>query len=160
MSNGVNRAIIVGTVGRDPELRTTNSGTSVTTISIATNEKRKGEDVTTWHQVVCFGKTAEIACEYLAKGREVYVEGRMVHGQYEKDGQTHRKFEVIADRVVFLGRGNSGQQGNYHKPQEQSQGGNSGGWGGGQGQNQSGGWGNSGGGWGNQGGGPDPRMQF
>ena len=152
--SGVNKAIIVGRLGNDPDGGQTKSGTPTCTLSVATSHKNNGEEITTWHRIKCFGKTAEACMQYLSKGRQVYVEGRMNNGKYTaKDGSERYFSEVVASHVEFLGSkseaGNSGGQG--QGGQWGNQGGGS--WGGGQGGN-SGGWGGGqqqGGGWGNQG---------
>jgi len=106
----VNKAILVGNLGRDPEVRSTPSGQSVCNFSLATTEKytdRGGgqREQTEWHNIVAWGKTAELCGQYLKKGRQVYVEGRISTRQYEaKDGSGKRyRTEVVAQRVQFLG---------------------------------------------------------
>ena len=104
----VNKAILIGRLGRKPEQRTSQSGTTITTFSIATSERRKDQsgqwnEHTEWHNIVCFGRTAETAATYLDKGRQVYVEGRIQTRNYEKDGQTHYRTEVVANVLQFLG---------------------------------------------------------
>tara|TARA_R110000751_G_scaffold141048_1_gene244667 strand:+ start:764 stop:1051 length:288 start_codon:yes stop_codon:yes gene_type:complete len=81
---------------------------AMATFSIATNERKKGqdgewEDHTEWHNIVTFGKTAENCAKYLQKGRQVYIEGRIQTRNYEKDGVTHYRTEVVANNVSFLG---------------------------------------------------------
>lgn len=111
----VNKWIGIGNVGQDPELQHTSSGTAVTTISVACGERRKDEngeytDHTEWVRVVCWGRTAENVAQYLRKGREVYVEGRLQTRTYEdKEGQKRRSTEVVAHQVTFL-RGGSGER--------------------------------------------------
>ena len=106
---GVNKAIIVGRLGRDPEIRYSQQGTAVVNFSIATSEewydKASGEkkERTQWHRIVVFGKIAESCGKYLAKGRQVYVEGRLQTSSYEKDGQTHYSTDIVANTVQFLG---------------------------------------------------------
>ncbi len=106
---GVNKAILIGNLGRDPELRHTNSGAAVCNFTMATTEKwtdksgEKQED-TTWHRVVVWGKSAEHCAEYLAKGRTVYVEGRIQHREWEnKEGQKQTTTEINAQTVQFIG---------------------------------------------------------
>lgn len=105
----VNKAILVGNLGADPEARQTSSGSTVTNLRVATNERKKdasGEwvDHTEWHRVVCFGRTAENAAKYLSKGRKVYVEGRIRTSKWEdKDGRDRWTTEVICDTLHFLG---------------------------------------------------------
>lgn len=111
----VNKWIGIGNVGQDPELQHTRSGTAVTTISVACSERRKDEngeytEHTEWVRVVCWGRTAENVAQYLRKGREVYVEGRLQTRTYEdRDGQKRKATEVVAQQVTFL-RGGSGER--------------------------------------------------
>lgn len=101
----VNKVIIVGNLGADPEVRFTGSGQAVANLSIATTEKWQGGEKTEWHRVVVFGKQAEACKEYLSKGRQVYVEGRIQTRSWDdKDGNKRYTTEVIAQRVQFLGR--------------------------------------------------------
>lgn len=106
---GVNKVIIVGNLGRDPEVRFTQGGSAVCNLSVAVGERvKKGEaweDHTEWFRVVVFGKTAENAGQYLQKGRQVYVEGKLRQREYEKDGQKQRSTEVVADVLQWLGGG-------------------------------------------------------
>lgn len=99
----VNKAILVGRLGRDPESKATQSGMEVCKMSIATSRKRNGEEHTEWHRVTAFGKTAEACSRYLAKGREVYIEGRIQTTSYEKNGEKRYSTEIVADTVQFLG---------------------------------------------------------
>jgi len=110
----VNRVILVGRLGKDPEIRYSQQGTAVTNFSMATSEKYKGEEKTTWHRLVAFGKTAEIAEKYLSKGSQVYVEGKLQTRSYEKDGQTRYMTEVVANTVQFLDSKPKGDAG-YHQ---------------------------------------------
>ena len=113
---GINKAILIGNLGRDPELRYTASGTAVANFSLATTESRTNkngerEDRTEWHRVVAWGRTAELCAQYLAKGRTVYVEGRIQTREWEdKEGQKRRTTEIVANTVQFLGgpRGSGG----------------------------------------------------
>lgn len=104
----LNKALIIGRLGRDPEIRYTQAGTSVATMSIATSEKWKDKttgqmnEKTEWHRVTVFGRQAENCSQYLQKGSQVYVEGRIETSQYEKDGQTHYSTAIIANMVQFL----------------------------------------------------------
>lgn len=105
----VNKVILVGRLGRDPEGRYSQSGTAICNLSVATTRRVKNkateqwEEETEWHRVSVFGRTAESCTQYLAKGREVYVEGRLQTRSYEKDGAKRYSTEVIADVVHFLG---------------------------------------------------------
>ena len=106
----INKAILVGNLGRDPEIRYTPSGMAVANFSVATTEKWKdknsGEmkEQTEWHRIVAFGKLGEICGEYLSKGSQVYVEGRIQTRQWEKDGVTRYTTEVVARDMKMLGR--------------------------------------------------------
>ena len=113
---GVNKAIVIGNLGRDPELRYTAQGTAVANFTVATNESwtnKKGEreERTEWHRIVAWGRTAELCAQYLSKGRSVYVEGRIQTREYEdREGQKRRTTEIVANTVQFLGgRGQGGQ---------------------------------------------------
>lgn len=104
----MNKVIIVGNLGQDPELRYTQSGTAVANINVATNERRKTGDEwkehTEWHRVVVWGKTAENCEKYLAKGSKIAVEGRIQTNEWEdKEGATRRTTEIVANNVEFLG---------------------------------------------------------
>jgi single-strand DNA-binding protein len=104
----VNKAILVGNLGRDAEVRFTPSGQSVASFSIATTENWTSKDgekkeQTEWHKIVLWGKSAETLQPYLTKGKQIYVEGRLQTRTWEKDGQKHYTTEVKADRIVLLG---------------------------------------------------------
>lgn len=107
----VNKAIIIGNLGKDPEVRFTQGGQACAKFSVATSEKwtdKKGEkhEATEWHNIVVWGKQAETCGEYLSKGRQVYVEGRIATREYDdKDGNKRRVTEIIARDVRFLGGG-------------------------------------------------------
>lgn len=113
MARGVNKAIIVGNLGADPEVRYSAAGNAVTKIRVATSEqwkdKQSGEakEKVEWHRITFFGRLAEIAGEYLKKGSQVYVEGKLQTSTYEKDGQTHYSTDIIASEMQMLG-GRSG----------------------------------------------------
>ena len=106
----VNKVILVGNLGGDPESRTTGSGTVITTLRIATSDRRKDEngqwaDATEWHRVVAFGKTAENAARYLKKGRQIYIEGKIRTRQWQdQQGQKRYSTEIVAQQMVMLGR--------------------------------------------------------
>lgn len=106
----VNKVILIGNLGRDPEVRTTQSGTAVATLNIATTERRKDKDGnwgehTEWHRVTVLGRTAENAGKFLQKGRQVYVEGRLQTRKWQdKDGSDRYSTEVIADDLRYLGK--------------------------------------------------------
>lgn len=115
----VNKVILVGNLGRDPETRYSADGSAITNISIATTDKYKdkntGEtkETTEWHRVVFFGKLAEIAGEYLKKGRPVYVEGKLRTRKWtNKEGQDQYTTEIVADSMQMLGgRDSAGSSG-------------------------------------------------
>lgn len=103
----VNKVILVGNLGADPDVRQTRSG-NVCNLRVATSHSSKGDDgewsrATVWHTVVVFGRDADNCQKYLAKGRQVYVEGRIQSRDYvNRDGENRRSFEIVANRVGFL----------------------------------------------------------
>ncbi|MBT6431665.1 MAG: single-stranded DNA-binding protein [Deltaproteobacteria bacterium] len=151
----VNKVILVGNLGKDPEVRYTASGNAVAQFSLATSSNWKDktgqrQDKTEWHQIVVWGKQAEFCGEYLAKGRQIYLEGRIEYRTWnDKEGNKRYTTEIIANEIRFVGsRGdNGGQRGGGG-----GGGGNYGGGGGGGGGGNYGGGGGGGGG-GNYGGG-------
>src|SRR5262245_30837497 len=113
----VNKAILVGNLGRDAEMRFTAGGTPVATVSLATTERyndrdgNKKED-TQWHRIVIWGKTAESLHEYLTKGKQIYVEGRIQTREWtDKEGKQNKTTEIRADRIVLLGGGGGSVEG-------------------------------------------------
>jgi single-strand DNA-binding protein len=121
----VNKVILVGNLGRDPETRYTTGGEAVTNVSIATTDTWKDkagekQERTEWHRVAFFGKLAEIAGEYLKKGSQVYVEGRLQTRKWQdKEGQEKYTTEIIADRMQMLGsRAGAGGGGGGEPPPE------------------------------------------
>jgi single-strand DNA-binding protein len=149
MARGVNKAILIGNLGADPELRYTGSGTAVCNFSVATTETYKDRDGnmvenTEWHRVVAWARLAEICGEYLKKGRQVYIEGQIQTRSWEdQDGNTKYTTEIKAREMQMLGsRDGGGSDGMDYdqsaRPQRQSGGGNRGGGnrGGGQPQRQ------------------------
>jgi single-strand DNA-binding protein len=116
----LNKVMLIGNLGKDPEIRTTPGGHSVCTISMATNrEYTKGDEKvkeTEWHRVVIWGKQAEAVAKYMEKGRSMFVEGRLQTRSWEdKDGITRYVTEIVAERVQFLG-GNGGTKGPDRQP--------------------------------------------
>lgn len=107
--SGINKVIIVGRLGRDPEVRYTPDGTAITNFSVATSEewkdKNTGEkkELTEWHRIVAFRRLGEICGQYLSKGRQVYVEGRLQTRSWEQDGVKRYMTEIVAKDVQFLG---------------------------------------------------------
>ena len=108
----INKAIIVGNVGEVPKLNHTGSGKSVANFSVATNESwvnKAGEkqERTEWHNIVCWEKLADICAQYVTKGKQVYVEGRLQHREYEaKDGIKKTVTEILATKIELLGSRN------------------------------------------------------
>jgi len=106
---GVNKVILIGNLGKDPDLRYTPGGQAVASFSLATSEKwrdKEGimQDKTEWHNIVLWGRQAELAKEYLAKGRQVYIEGRIQTRSWDdKDGNKRYITEVVGQRMQFLG---------------------------------------------------------
>ncbi len=99
----LNKIMIAGRLGKDPEFKQINDKTSVCKFTVATNHGKKDNERTEWHNVVTFNKTAEHASKYFTKGKLIFVEGRIQTDSYEKDGQKKYFTEVIADRIEFVG---------------------------------------------------------
>ena len=113
---GVNRVILVGNLGNDPEVKYTQGGMCICNISLATTSVRKDRDgnsqeKTEWHRVKLLGKLGEIAGEYLKKGAQAYIEGRIEYGSYEKDGVKRYTTEILAEVMQMLGGQGSGREG-------------------------------------------------
>ena len=112
---GVNKVILVGNLGADPEARSLNNGGEVVNMRVATSENWKDRDGnrqerTEWHRVVLWGKTAEALQEYLTKGKQIYVEGRLQTREWtNKEQQKVKTTEIVADKVVLLGGGGGGE---------------------------------------------------
>ncbi len=130
MARGVNRVILVGNLGADPETRYTTNGGAITNIRIATSEqwrdKQTGEqqERTEWHRVVLFGKLGEIAGEYLKKGRQVYIEGSLRTNKYtDKEGIERYTTDIVANEMQMLGGG--GRENDQGAPQRQQPSGSS-----------------------------------
>ncbi len=129
MARGINKVILVGNLGQDPEVRYMPSGGAVTTISVATTDswmdKSSGQrqDRTEWHRVVMFNKLAEIAGEYLKKGSQTYIEGRLQTRKWQdQNGQDRYTTEIVANEMQMLGgRGDSGGTANFTRNQAPSQ---------------------------------------
>ena len=111
---GLNKAMVIGNVGKDPEMRYTANGKAVTTFSIAVNRNFQGNDgerreETDWFDIVTWDKLAELCSQYLQKGRQAYVEGRLHTRSWEgQDGVKRYKTEIVAQTVLFLGSGGGG----------------------------------------------------
>lgn len=132
---GVNKVILIGNLGADPEVRYMPNGGAVTAIRLATSETWKDQagqqqERTEWHRVVFYRRLAEIAGEYLKKGGKVYIEGSLRTSQYEKNGEKRYSTEIIANEMQMLdGKGEGGQpaqqretSGNQRKPEQQDDG--------------------------------------
>lgn len=122
----VNKVILMGNLGRDPEVRYMPNGEAVANFSIATTENWKDksgqkQEKTEWHNIVMYRKLAEIAGEYLKKGRPVYVEGRLQTRKWEKDGVTRYSTEIIADNMQMLGGRDGGGNASYEGGEEMNQ---------------------------------------
>jgi len=122
MARGINKVILVGNLGNDPETRFMPNGNPVTNISIATSEswkdKQSGQqqERTEWHRIVFFNRLAEIAGEYLKKGSKVYIEGALRTRQWDKEGQKHYSTEIIANEMQMLdGRNDGGVGGGFNQ---------------------------------------------
>lgn len=113
---GVNKVILVATLGGDPETRYMPNGNAVTNFTAATNEEWKDKQTgqkqskAEWHKIVIFGKLAEIAGQYLTKGSSVYLEGKLATREWEKDGVKRYTTEIVCDQMQMLGGKGEGQQ--------------------------------------------------
>ena len=132
MAKGINKVILIGNLGNDPDVKHTPSGAAVANVSLATAERWKDKQTndwterTEWHRLVFFGRLAEIAGEYLRKGSQVYVEGRLQTREWEKDGVKRYSTEIVVNEMQMLGgRDQSGQsRPQQSPPPRQQQGGN------------------------------------
>lgn len=128
MAAGLNRVSLIGNLGKDPEIRHSQSGTAVGNLRLGVTERRKEgdeyKDHTEWVTVVCFGKTAENASKYLQKGRQVFVEGRLQTRAWDDKatGQKRYSTEVVASQLLFIGGQNrdQGSSGSFSRPDTQS----------------------------------------
>ena len=115
MSRGLNKVMIIGRLGKDPEMRYTPSGRPVTTFNVATSRSWNTSDgerrkETEWFNIVAWGSLAEICNQYLAKGRQVYIEGRLQSRSWEdNDGRRHTSVEVVANEMIMLGKRQSSE---------------------------------------------------
>ena len=113
MSRGLNKVMLIGNISKDPELKYTPAGAAVASFSLATNESYKDkagtqQDRTEWHRLVVWNKQAEIAAEYLKKGAQIFVEGKLQTRSWEKDGQKHYMTEIVVLNFQMLGRKSDG----------------------------------------------------
>ncbi len=123
----LNKVLLIGNLGKDPDLRYTNSGKAVANFSLATSEKWKTkegqqQEKTEWHNIVLWGRQAEIAKDYLRKGKQIYLEGRIQTRTYEdKEGNKRWITEIVGDRFLMLGRkGDSGGADEFPPPPDES----------------------------------------
>lgn len=105
----VNKVMLIGNVGRDPEIRTTNKGVKVANFSIATQRRvKQGDDkwdnVTDWHNITAYAQSAEICEKYVSKGKQIYVEGNLRTDSWEKDGKRHSKTVIVSNNIQLLGK--------------------------------------------------------
>jgi len=100
--SSVNKATIIGRLGKDPEVKTTSTGKKCATFSVATSEKYKDKEVTEWHRIVLWEQLAELAEKYLKKGNLCYLEGKIQTRDYEQNGQKHYITEIIGSKLTFL----------------------------------------------------------
>lgn len=123
MAQGINKAILIGNLGADPEIRYTQAGDAVATFSIATSETwtKDGEkhEKTEWHKIVAWRKLAEICGEYLRKGSQVYIEGKIEYRKYtDRDGNERNTTEINARNMTMLGRREEGSAGHLEHPRD------------------------------------------
>jgi len=133
----VNKVMLIGNLGRDPEVRSTPSGQPVATFSLATNRRYKDregnrQEQTEWHNIVCWGRQAEIAGQYLTKGKQIYVEGRIQTRSWDDKQTGEKKYmtEIVCDNFQMLGQRGGGGGGDYGGGDYGGGGGSSGGGGG------------------------------
>lgn len=129
MSYDLNKVMLIGRAGKDPETRFTNNRVPVTSFSLATTSRWKDSQTqetheeTEWHNIVCFGRLAEIASEYLKKGQQCFIEGQLRTQSWERDGVRHYKTDVRAKELILLGRGEGGsgqREGGYSRSTSKS----------------------------------------
>jgi single-strand DNA-binding protein len=124
MAGSVNKVILIGNLGRDPEVRATQSGDKIANLTLATTDSRfnkaknEREEHTEWHRLVMFGKQAEIAEKYLKKGKSVFVEGRIQSRKWtDKDNQERTQYEIVVDNFTMLGGPRDGESGGMNEAQ-------------------------------------------
>ena len=126
MSRGINKVILVGNLGNDPELKYTQGGMAVCSLSLATSSVRKNKDGeqiedTQWHRIKLFGKLGEIAGEYLKKGRQVYIEGSIRYDKFTGSDGVEKYFtDIIADEMQMLGGGDGGERTERQTPRREA----------------------------------------
>lgn len=107
--SSVNKVMLIGNVGRDPEVRTTTKGIKVVNFSMATQRRVKQKDdkwesLTDWHNITAYAKSAEICEKYVTKGKQIYVEGNLRNDNWEKDGKRHSKVVIVINNIQLLGK--------------------------------------------------------
>lgn len=125
----INKVILLGNVGQDPEVRTLESGVKVVRLRLATTERifnrqtNETTDHTEWHTITLWRGLADVADKFVRKGSQIYIEGRIRSREWEKDGQRHTGIEIVADEMKLLGRrnDNTAPQGGYQQPQQSYQ---------------------------------------
>ena len=127
MARGVNKVILVGNLGNDPELKYTQGGMAICSLSLATTSSRKDKDGnwvedTQWHRVKLFGKLGEVAGEYLKKGRQIYIEGKIRYDKFTGSDGVEKYFtDIVADEMQMLGGGGEGGQQSEGSSRQQDQ---------------------------------------
>jgi single-strand DNA-binding protein len=117
MMGGMCKVFLVGTVGRDPEMRYTASGKAVVNLSVATSTKRQGEEVVSWHRVTLYDKVAEIASQYVRKGSQIGVDGKLSYSTYtDKDGVKKSQTDIIGFELTLLGGKPASQEQDKPRP--------------------------------------------
>lgn len=125
----LNKVMLIGYLGRDPEVRYTSSGRAVATFSIATSQRWKDQDGTDqerteWHRIVAWGKLGEICSEYLSKGKQIYLEGRIQSREWEdQDGNKRTTYEIVANDIIMIGSAGPQQMHSEEVQRKPSQGG-------------------------------------
>jgi single-strand DNA-binding protein len=113
--SSVNKVILVGRVGKDPETRFSTDGKGITNLSLATSEKRKGEEHTEWHKIIFFDKLSDVVAQYVKKGAMIYIEGKIQTRKWQdKEGQDRYSTEIIANSMQMLG----GKQSEENQPKQ------------------------------------------
>ena len=123
MAKGVNKVILLGNVGKDPEIRSTPGGTTVASFSLATADRQKDQtgnwvDKTEWHNLVAFNRTAEIVRDYVKKGTQLFIEGKIQTRSWDDKNSGEKKYRtevLVNDLVLLSGRGEGGEGGNYNR---------------------------------------------
>jgi single-strand DNA-binding protein len=122
MAKGVNKVFLLGNVGKDPEIRATAGGMTIASFGLATAERTKGQDgqwtdKTEWHNIVCFQRTAEVVRDYVKKGSQVFVEGRITNRSWDdkESGQKKYRTEILVNDLTLLGKPGGGGEGGYSK---------------------------------------------